>query len=119
MSSTSTRNAGLSGALEHFKLSSLLTILELERKSGLLVVARNEAPEIGKLFVCHGRVVRARLLAPLRRVANDDVIYELLAWSRGSFEFYTLQVDPRDEVGMSTTRLLLEGARRIDERQPS
>jgi hypothetical protein len=71
--------------------------------------------EIGRLFLRRGRVVRARLQTRRRRLEKHDVIYDLLGWSRGSFEFYTVEVESADEVGMSTTRLLLEGARRMDE----
>jgi hypothetical protein len=112
---TSTRDAGICGSLEHFKLSTLLTILEMDRKSGLLVLLHPEMAEIGRLFLRRGRVVRARLQTRRRRLEKHDVIYDLLGWSRGSFEFYTVEVESADEVGMSTTRLLLEGARRMDE----
>src|SRR5262245_18294350 len=51
------------GALDQLGLSSLLMVLEMERKSGVLVLtrARDGATEIGRVFLRGGRVARARL----------------------------------------------------------
>jgi hypothetical protein len=39
----------------------------------------------------------------------------MLFWARGQFELWQAEVDGRDEVRTSTTFLLMEGMRRMDE----
>src|SRR5690606_16678719 len=54
----------LLGSLQHIGLSALLTMIEMERKSGLLVLWNDPDParasQVGRLWVRGGRVVRAR-----------------------------------------------------------
>ena len=42
-------------------------------------------------------------------------MFELLTWSEGRFEFHAGEVEGEDEIGSSTSFLLLEGARLQDE----
>ena len=91
----------------------------MERKSGVLVLSRrgdNGQPETGRVFLRSGRVARVRLDGKLTP-KNHQAVYHMLTWTEGSFEFTALEVDMEDEVKTSTTALLMEGARRIDEAQ--
>jgi hypothetical protein len=106
------RQAMLSGSLAEFGASSMLVVLELERKSGVLSLGRPGAS--GRIFVRDGRVVRAQVDGPGRR-RGAMAVFELLTWSEGRFEFVGCEVPGEDEVGSSTTFLLLEGARLRDE----
>lgn len=103
-------NATLKGQLEHLGVSSLLTLLEMERKSGVLVV-RSGAGD-GRVFVREGAV----LAASTEDNQGADAVYELLGWRSGSFSFSAIDVDMDDTVRQSTMNLLLEGARLLDER---
>jgi DNA-binding response OmpR family regulator len=105
---------GFHGTLDQLGLSSLLTVLELERKSGVLVLARPDGGETGRLFLRDGRVVRARIDGRLSP-KNEEAIYYLLQWGEGRFDFSALEVDMDDEVRSTTTHLLMEGARLLDE----
>jgi CheY-like chemotaxis protein len=112
---------GIHGSLDQLGLSSLLIVLEMERKSGVLVLSRPSDPgpgekdkETGRVFLRAGRVCRARLDGRAHP-RNHQAVYYMLTWSVGSFEFTALEVDMEDEVKTSTTALLMEGARRIDE----
>jgi DNA-binding response OmpR family regulator len=106
--------AGIQGTLDQIGLSSLLTILEMERKSGVLVLARAGGGETGRIFLREGRIVRARMDGrPTPK--NEAAVYHMLSWPEGKFEFSALEVDMEDEVKTSTTHILMEGARRIDE----
>jgi CheY-like chemotaxis protein len=107
-------NPGLSGQLEQFGLSSLLIVLELERKTGRLVV--DGLPGQGSVELREGRVVRA-WLAGVPPVRGAPAVYEMLAWSQGAFRFDACDVPGTDEVGSSTSYLLMEGARLADERR--
>jgi hypothetical protein len=117
----------LRGQLDNIGLPTLLTMLDLERRSGMVVVER--AKRLGRLQVRQGRVIRARLEGPRGAPRTGaEAIYEMLGWNEGQFELWqappTMPVDPegqtvntegKDEVGESTTFLLIEAARRADE----
>jgi CheY-like chemotaxis protein len=109
--------AAFTGELGQLGLASILTILEMERKSGVLVL-HGDGGEAGRLFLRDGRVVLARMESPtLGHLAprNADAVYSLLTWDHGRFEFSALEVEMEDEIAMSTTSLLMEGARLLDE----
>lgn len=105
------------GALDQIALSSLLCILETERKTGILVLF--DEPGLGKarLHLSEGRVVRAHL-DDREQPRNAELVYLLLARTRGHFDFLPSRVVLGDELRCSTTRLLFEGVRRIDQRAP-
>ena len=103
---------GLRGRLEQFGLATVLTFLDLERRSGELVVLAND--KVGRLWLRRGRVLRARVEGSRR--LNKSAIYDLLGWERGRFSFTQTDLDGlADEIGAPTTLLLMEAARRVDE----
>jgi CheY-like chemotaxis protein len=108
--------AGIHGTLEQLGLSSLLVMVEMERKSGILRLERIGAT--GRIFCREGRVIAARLdgdRAPPQSRKGAEAVYHLLTWAEGRFDFSAVDVDMEDEVKSSTTHLLMEGARLIDE----
>jgi DNA-binding response OmpR family regulator len=110
------RPAAIHGTLEQLGLSSLLVMMEMERKSGILRLSRPAV--IGRIFVRQGRVIAARLegdRAPAAARRGAEAVYHLLTWSEGAFDFNAVEVELEDEVNSSTTHLLMEGARLIDE----
>jgi hypothetical protein len=111
-SAVASSEAGLRGRLEQFGLATVLTFLDLERRSGELVVVAGA--RVGRLWLRGGRVLRARLEGSRR--ASKSVVYELLSLERGLFSFTQMEVDENvDEVGAPTMLLLMEAARRADE----
>jgi two-component system, OmpR family, response regulator len=111
-SALSGNGAGLRGRLEQFGLATVLTFLDLERRSGQVLIV--DGPRLGRVWLRGGRVISARIEGS-RRV-NKAAIYELLSWNRGRFAF--TQEHPSsaaDEIGAPTTQLLMEAARRADE----
>lgn len=115
--SLSRGHVGIAGTLEQVGLPALLTMLELERKTGVLTLLRRDPPREACMYIVEGRVHDARLggRVPLRRAT---ALYELLRWHTGRFEFVARSLDLPDEIGISTSELLLEGARRIDTDEP-
>jgi len=111
-----TPTSSLKGKFDQVGLASLLTVLDLGKRSGILRVRRERPADDGVLYVVKGRVHRADL-ERRREVGDRDAIYDLLGWSDGTYEFSPEKLRLADQVGMSTTELLLEGARRIDERR--
>jgi DNA-binding response OmpR family regulator len=106
---------GIQGALEQLGLSSLLVMVEMERKSGILVLRRQT--RTARIFVKQGKVIAARIEGEATKGA--DAVYHLLTWPDGRFDFTAVDIDMADEIGASTTHLLMEGARLIDEAKAS
>ncbi|MCS6914928.1 MAG: response regulator [Myxococcales bacterium] len=108
------RPTGIHGTLDQLGLSSLLAMIDMERKSGILVLTRGRA--VGRIFCRQGRVLSARLEGegPFLR-KGPEVIYQMLTWTDGRFDFMAVEVEMEDEIRTQTMHLLMEGARRIDE----
>ncbi|MCA9657484.1 MAG: response regulator [Myxococcales bacterium] len=103
----------VSGTLAQIGLASVLTLLEMERKSGLLLMHRDEPAETVRIFIKQGRVVAARGAEE----RNEPAVFRAMGWRNGRFEFAPLEFDIDEEVRMSTTGLIMESARMIDERE--
>jgi CheY-like chemotaxis protein len=104
--------AGVAGALDQLGLSALLVMLDMEKKSGVLVLQRRG--ETVRIFLRQGHVVRAAVDGK-QDPRGADVVFYALTWPDGKFEFSALDVDMDDEIKSSTTHLLMEGARLLDE----
>src|SRR5262245_63682245 len=90
----------------------------MERKTGLLQL---RAPNglSAQVLVRDGKVVHARL-DNAEEPVDAECIYYLLTWGAGEFEFVMCLVEGSDRVNVSTTHLLMEGARLMDEsREPT
>jgi DNA-binding response OmpR family regulator len=106
--------SGLRGDLSQVGLSSLLVLIEMERKTGLLQLrAPNDGPT-AQILVREGKVVHARL-DDSEEPVDAECVYYLLTWGAGEFEFIACVVEGVDRVSVSTTHLLMEGARLMDE----
>jgi len=110
------REVGLRGRLEQFGLATVLTFLDLERRSGELLLLGSRG--VGRVWLRRGRVVRARIEGSRR--TRKPALYDLLAWNDGRFAFtQTEGSDLEDEIGAPTAMLLIEAARRADEEHQS
>jgi DNA-binding response OmpR family regulator len=105
--------SGLRGDLSQVGLSSLLVLIEMERKTGLLQLRAPQGPS-AQILVREGKVVHARL-DDADEPVDAECVYYLLTWGAGEFEFVACLVEGVDRVNVSTTHLLMEGARLIDE----
>ena len=103
--------SAMRGELDQISLPSVLTVLEMERKNGILMVEHGR--ETGRLFLRKGRIIRAAIDDPSS--AGAPAVYQMLTWGAGSFDFLAGDVGGVDEIQASTTYLLMEGARRLDE----
>jgi hypothetical protein len=105
---------GLRGDLSQVGLSSLLVLIEMERKTGLLQLRAPDDGPTAQILVREGKVVHARL-DQTEEPIDADCVYYLLTWGAGEFEFVACLVEGTDRVNVSTTHLLMEGARLMDE----
>jgi hypothetical protein len=102
---------GLFGTFDDLSFGEVLQLLNLGRKSGMLVVRQGRLE--ATVHLRDGQVVDA--------AANDahgaEVVYRLLGWRDGEFEF-TRSVKPVSRtIQESTESLVLEGMKRLDEWQ--
>lgn len=103
----------MSGNLSEVGLVDLLQLFTTSKKSGVLVVRRDE--DVGRIHLRRGQIVHASInenseLPPLK------AMYRLLTWEHGTFELEP--PDERefaDEITLSTEAILMEGMRQIDE----
>lgn len=107
------RTTALNGRLEQLQLSSLLVMMEMERKDGILSLKDSRTGTVGRIFLRGGQVIAAKLSKS--NMAGKESVYEMLSWKAGTFSFNATEVDMEDEIKSSTTHLLMEGARLIDE----
>ncbi len=100
----------LHGDLGHVALPSLLSFLEMEKKTGeLLVLGEGTA----RLFLLDGKLLRVELEGSTADSRAN--LLQILGWTRGQFEFAAQDVSGADELRVGTTALLLDLARAADE----
>lgn len=101
----------LQGSIREFAVADVVQFLCGHSKTGKLAVAFSDSQ--GAIFFQEGAVVHAGL----GEREGEDAFYELLSRVEGSFEFVPGEASPKRSVRQHTTILLLEGARRSDERE--
>jgi hypothetical protein len=102
----------LRGRLDEFGLATVLGFLDLERRSGEILIVGGD--RVGHVWVRGGQVISARLEGS--RLVNRAAIDELLAWNEGSFTFTQEELtSATDEIGVPTALLLVAAALRSDE----
>jgi uncharacterized protein (TIGR02266 family) len=86
----------LRGDLAHVSLSSVLSFLEIERKTGVLLLVGDRA---ARVYVRAGRPVRADIEEASRDASSRELLAELRAWREGQFEFAVQDVPESDQHG--------------------
>ena len=99
------------GQLHHVSLASVLVLLEMELKTGELLLRRED--ETARLLLKNGRIMRAWTDgdADLR---GENCVYHVLEWKDGEFVFRTMTPPGIVEMNVPMSQLLLEAARRMD-----
>ncbi|HTM20267.1 MAG TPA: response regulator [Kofleriaceae bacterium] len=103
----------LRGSLAHVQLMTLLSFLEVERRSGILLLVRPDA--VATLYLRDGAVIRVDLPEELDHLLAADRVRCLLSWREGRFELADAMIHDEDTIGMSTSALLLEHAEGQDQ----
>ena len=111
----SPESRGLRGDLHHVRLSSVLSFLEAEKKTGDLRLDNGDDHAV--LRIVHGILRDVKNLGEKKHA--HDRVFQLLDWTSGQFEFFALPPGSEAEGGpmepTSVTYLLMEHARREDE----
>lgn len=102
---------GITGAIKEMAVADLIQHNCLERKKARLVLIYKH--QQAELYFDKGRVVHA----VLGDMAGIEVIYEVLAWEDGTFNLDANMDPPRISIEGTWASLLLEGARRLDEKR--
>jgi hypothetical protein len=101
----------MQGTLDFLRPPAILSVLATQQRSGVLLLDCPLSEESGRIFLRHGRVVRASLEGR----ANLPAVFYLLGWTQGTFQFFAQDNEIADEIGMPTPQILLEHSRRVDE----
>jgi CheY-like chemotaxis protein len=96
-------------------LSGLLQLLEIERRSGLIVVHPSQASGVnGRLYFKEGSLAHAETPG----LTGLPAACEILGWPEPTVEIFPDRVAPERTIELSLQHLLLEWARLDDERGP-
>lgn len=106
------RHVSLRGVLEDVAVPTVLSLLEYEKRPGILVLAREQ--QIGRIHVSDGRVRRAELADTAN---SQEALGALLHWKHGSFAFLPGTFAAEAEMDQTISSLLLDLARVEDENQ--
>ncbi len=106
-------NQALRGDLSQVGLASVLSLAEMERRTGSLLLIN--ANETVTMHLREGAVVKIELPEEHDHKQGLDRFFVPLGWGAGQFELATSDVTVADEVGLPTSFVLLEHARRQDE----
>jgi DNA-binding response OmpR family regulator len=109
---TVTQQKTLRGDLEQVSLASLLSFLELEKKTGVLLLVGRET---ARVFVEQGRPLKIEIDGSKGPRDPHTLMNVVLDWTNGQFEFAAQDIKCEDELRSSVTSILLEHARVHDE----
>jgi uncharacterized protein (TIGR02266 family) len=102
----------LRGYIEHVPLASVLSLLEIEKKTGILRVM---STSVARLHIARGSMVRVDIEGDPEGRPSRVVLGEVLDWITGQFEFVACEVTCEDEIRKSLTSILLDHACANDE----
>lgn len=106
-------NRALRGDLSQVALASVLSLAEMERRTGSLLLIRGD--EAVTLLLRDGAVVKIDLPPAHANKTGIERFFYALSWTQGQFELSAAEVDVEDELNLPTSFVLLEHARRTDE----
>ena len=104
--------AALQGDIAHMSLTTILTLLELERRSGRLRI-KTEKDRVATVELYEGSFARASIDDQNRQAI--DFLREVLRWKQGSFVFRNSKIEAPRGNRQSINYLLLEAMRLDDE----
>lgn len=104
--------AHFTGTLADLGLVELVEAFGAERKTGVLSLY-SENGASGRVYFKEGAVIGA--VTGLHH--TEEAIYKMMSWRKGRFSMLFAPVDMTDEIGVSNMGLLLQGAKRMEQRE--
>jgi two-component system OmpR family response regulator len=102
----------LRGDVEHVPLASVLSLLELEKKTGILRVVSTST---ARFHIARGAVLKVEIEGHPGGRSSRDALKQALEWTGGQFEFCVSEVNCDNEIRSSVTSILLDIACSADE----
>jgi len=99
----------IQGRLEEMSMLDLMQSLEMGQKSCKLTVRCGN--EVCEMFFSAGQCKDARA----GRVEGEAAVYQAIKWSEGEFEIDFNEAPTRETIARTTTGLLMEALRLVDE----
>jgi len=100
----------LEGVLSEVDLVEIIQLLEMGRKSGMLILETGEST--GDIYFAEGRPLFART----DHWSGNDAFFTMLSWKEGRFRLDPAEQDVEENVdGSRGQELLMEGVRLVDE----
>ena len=113
MQKHASRPGVIQGRLEEMSVTELMQSLEMGQKTCRLTLRRNG--DQAELYFSAGQCKHAQLGA----TEGDSVAYQVISWPDGEFEIEFGATPSRQTITMSTTGLLMEAMRLMDEANQS
>ncbi|MBN2088493.1 response regulator [candidate division KSB1 bacterium] len=102
----------LNGRLEELSVIELIESFGVERKTGILTVTSQQGKS-GQIYFKDGCVINAKQ----DKFQKEKAIFEMLNWANGTFNMVFKEVNVPDEIAVSNLGLLLEGLKRLEQRE--
>jgi DNA-binding response OmpR family regulator len=99
---------GLSGQLDEVNVLDLIQMLELNQKSGALVLSHGE--RTGTLYFKDGTIIDADIRSPKR----EEPLFVLLGWKAGRYLFLPDAMPERMPITASLAHLLFEDLKKLE-----
>ena len=113
MQKHASRPGVIQGRLEEMSVTELMQSLEMGQKTCRLTLRRNG--DTAELYFAAGQCRHAQL----GKTEGDTVAYQVINWPEGEFEIEFGATPKRETITMSTTGLLMEAMRLMDEANQS
>ncbi|HLY74922.1 MAG TPA: response regulator [Planctomycetota bacterium] len=101
---------GLKGTLDQIGMASLLSVLGMGQRSGILRLTRPLGREEILIYLVRGELHRIEMQGR-GRLSVEEVFQQLFHWFEGTFEFLPMKLRLSNELNLSMNTLLLQGAR--------
>ena len=103
--------SNLTGNLQSIALTDVLQLLSVNKRMGKLEV---KGPEhTGVLYISNGEVIQAEF----KELRGESAAFEILEWTKGTFEFFPVKVTAGVAIKRNLTDLMMEAARTTDSRR--
>ena len=102
----------LRGELQQVSLPTVLSMLELEQKTGVVMIV---GEDVCRLYVRDGRPLSIEMENAPEAMEQMAMVVALFGWDKGQFEFAPQDIRGKDELQISMQGLMMEAARLTDE----